>query len=172
MGYSVSWIAVKGISEGEILDSIGYKKTGKFDANPAESDLAIHDMKNGWQLLIANHNDLMEAEPSWFSRLSGEAVLISCFLEEHVGYCAASGWSGGKRDWFVERYEDRQPGLKIEGIMPDSFEELYQDLLTKQKADPRSDYLLEAPLEISRRLTGFDVHEFIEHDIYWVLEER
>jgi hypothetical protein len=176
MGFSLSWIAVKDISVEKLFETIGVEKTGEFSECP-EEELCYLDRMNGWRLIIANHDCLMESKVAWLTELSSDREVISVFVEEHVMYSAACCWRNGKREWFVEH--DCERGLedvKTEGVLPECFQEVHDGLMAELRNDKNPcDYLFDVPVEIGRRLTGF-VHdrtmEDLDEEVYWELVIR
>ncbi len=171
MGFSLSWLAVKGKSPKAVRDALGFHATGKREEIP-ESDLSAAELPGGWYLIVSNRSEQVVPD-SAMQRLSGSEV-VTCFVEEHVMFSNAAGWQDGRKCWSITH--DSQRGirhLEAEGNLPPVFESIRDRLLSKQNEEevrkPRRllqprvtdisemacDYVFDVPVATAHSLTGY-----------------
>ena len=68
MGYSLSWLAVKGKPPQAVLDELGFRPTGKREEIP-ESEHSAVEMPNGWYWIVSDHNEQVGSDAA-MQRLS------------------------------------------------------------------------------------------------------
>ena len=56
MGFSLSWLAIKGKSPQEVRDELGFRTTGKREEVP-EADLSAAELPTGWYLIVSNRSE-------------------------------------------------------------------------------------------------------------------
>jgi hypothetical protein len=158
MGYSQTWLAVRGGTAETVLPQLGLRGTGKREEE-AESPLNGAELAGDWYIVIANRGGdperMLEAAP----RLSAANDVVFGLVEEHVMASEASHWRGGRRVWRVAH--DSQHGiehLETEGDLPPQFEGIRAGF-AKQQLDegpnPNVDFYFSIPLELARSLTGY-----------------
>ena len=172
MGFSLSWLAVKELSEEAITSALGLCKTGKTDEVP---DWDMSYMKrDGWHFIFLNHDDIESVRPSWIRTLSNSTEVISVFVEEHVMFSRASCWREGKLVWSVEHDNERGglADIRSVGLVPASYEGIRGELLQQLKNDPEPcDYLFDAPTMLAQEITNFK-HDESSEDTFWELTFR
>jgi hypothetical protein len=158
MGYSVSWLAVRGKPSIVVLSELGLRGTGEYDEVPDSPDLWGANLPDGWYLVFANRCDYVERLP--LDRLSAAAQAVTCSVEEHVMVSWASGWSDGRRVWSVTH--DSEKGIEhieAEGDLPPVFTSLWDQLAAQQAGaggeEGDVDYLFDVPVELAKAVTGF-----------------
>src|SRR5579862_7370539 len=121
MGYSLSWLAVRGKPVQEVRDALGFRPTGQREEIP-ESDFSAAEMPNGWYLIVANHSEQV-ASDSALHRLSASGCeIVTCFIEEHVMVSKSTGWKDGTMRWSVTHdSEERLWHLDTQGEPPEGF---------------------------------------------------
>src|SRR5690242_11866617 len=107
MGFSLSWLAVRGREAASVRRVLGVCGTGRHEQIP-ESPLLGADLPTGWYLVLANRCNLEETQP--LSELSSGGEVVTCFVEEHVMYSRASGWKDGRRVWSITHDLQRGDG--------------------------------------------------------------
>ena len=163
MGFSISWLAVRGVTSAQILPLVGARGTGQFEDIP-ESPLLGADLPDGWYLLFANRFDFLETAP--LGALSADTTLVGCAVEEHVMTSYATGWYAGRRRWLVVHEAERSiRHLHVEGDPPPEFVAIRARQTARQDAAPPArererghvgvDYVFDVPVELARALTGF-----------------
>jgi hypothetical protein len=159
MGYSLSWLAVRGKPPQAVRDDLRFRPTGEREEFP-ESDLSAVEMPNGWYLVVAQRSELVasDAAITRLSSLGGEVV--TCFVEEHVMFSSASRWKDGSKTWSVfHNAQDRRDHLDVQGDLPSEFSSIVAELKAKQHlADVnkrRVDFIFEVPVALAHALVGY-----------------
>jgi len=158
MGYSLSWLAIKGKPPQAVRDELGLRPTGAREEIP-ESNLSGAQLPNGWYLIVSNHTEQVapDAAMQRFSVACGE--LVTCFVEEHVMVSKASGWKDGQRKWSVTH--DAQKGrshLEVHGEMPPAFAAIQKRLFASQspmKTAGSCDHVFSIPVELAESVAGY-----------------
>jgi hypothetical protein len=175
MGYSLSWLAVKGKMPPIVLHDLGFRPTGEHQELP-EAPLSAATIPNGWYLIVSNVTEQI-ASDSVLTRLTVDCEAVACFVEEHVMVSSAAGWKNGRRCWFVSHNAQRGiEDLETDGELPTPFNSIRDRMFSKQKEDrirkadiPRPlfkrrvlkvgemecDFIFEIPIEVAREVTGF-----------------
>ena len=172
MGYSLSWLAVKNVSELDILNKVCAKRTGNKDEAP-DYDFNYMERDGEWRWLIENRVDMIRDKEDWLTVLSSGAELVCVVVEEHVMYSAATGWKDGKRLWSIEHDNERGglEDIKATGALPETYEKVRTDLLQKLMADPETDYMFDVPTRVAELITGFKHDEAPKSaDTFWELK--
>lgn len=164
MGFSISWLAVKGKERELVLRELALTPTGERDELPAESPIAAASLEDDWHAIVFNRFDHELLRDEVLKRVSEGCELVAAGAEEHVMCSFASGWRDGERVWWSTH--DSQNGLydlQAEGSLPEGFEALRAERLDEQRAAERDaenvDYVFEIPLETAKRVTGFSYDE-------------
>jgi hypothetical protein len=105
MGYSLSWLAVKGKSRDEVLDALGFIATDEREDFP-EAPLSAAELPNGWFLVVRQREE-HDAQDPLLPLLSQGCVVVTCSVEEHVMFSSAACWKDGKESWYVEHNGQR-----------------------------------------------------------------
>ena len=154
MGFSLSWLAVKGKSPETIHAELGLKpKPGaRREARP-EADWTAVAMPNGWYLIVANHSESV-APDAVLQRLSTGGELVTCFVEEHVMVSKATGWRDGQMLWSVTHLAPKDlRHLEVQGTPPPEFAAIRDRLSAKRTSD--CDYIFDIPVETARSVAGY-----------------
>jgi hypothetical protein len=160
MGWSCSWVAVRGKNPETILSDFALVRTGELWEMP-EGDWSCTSLPNGWFILFAVRDcEPKEFKPEALVLLSTECEVVASAVEEHVMFCSSSYWSNGKNVWSV--VHDAQQGiyhLKSSGEVPKSFNAIQTTCREKQEAEggekAEVDYMFDVPLALGAELTGF-----------------
>jgi hypothetical protein len=159
MGFSISWIAVHGLSKSEVCQRLAIFDTGEPDeAN--ESPISGASLPNDWQVIFLN--DLLHpfVAVESLNRLSKGCEVVGCQVEEHVMVCAAFFYANGARVWNITHESDKGlTNLDSEGLLPAAFEEIKARNLAAQQKDDNEDggvdYIFEVPLELAEHICGY-----------------
>jgi hypothetical protein len=158
MGYSVSWLAVRGKPSIVVLSELGLQGTGEYDEVPDSPDIWGANLPDGWYLVFANRCDYVDRLP--LDRLSAAAQVVTCSVEEHVMVSWASGWSDGQKVWSVTH--DSEQGIdhiEADGDFPPVFASLRDRLAAEQAGaggeESDVDHLFDVPVELAKAVTGF-----------------
>lgn len=158
MGYSISWVAIKGCNQPEILREFSVEKTGEKWEGP-ESPMCYVDMKNGWHVVTKNHTPFLTDDAQLLTKLSKGAELIACYLEEHVMVSGAFGWRNGQKIWSLEHDLDKDSNhLDRGGALPQCFEGIFSSANAEYESDPSGpDYYINIPINVCTMLTDFTI---------------
>lgn len=156
MGYSQSWVAVRGKGRATVLAAFGLRPTGARE-EVAESPLVGAELPGGWYLLVANQGADALAGEAALAGISTAGEAVTCEVEEHVMVSVASGWRDGRRLWVVGH--DAQRGLDhldAEGALPETFSEMRDRARAAQHAaGGDADHFFDVPVELAKALTGY-----------------
>jgi hypothetical protein len=159
MGYALSWIAVKGRSNGDLQKTLGFRSTGKH-GNYGEHSLVGQQLRNGWYILIANTCDDRITKSQTLARLSKGCQAVACSIEEHVMLSSCAFWNEGRRVWSVKHRGDHGVFDVVQsGKAPENYPSLKNELIEKQKSEGGEeagvDYVFELALHLAKQLVGF-----------------
>lgn len=179
MGYSISWMAIKGKPKEEVLTFYEFSETLVREEIP-ESEISSAMLPSGWYFLWFNKCESPFVQPEMVSELSMECSVIVCVIEEHVMYCRSEYWENGSQKWkVVHDSENGMYDLEVSGAAPEYFESLKCEVFRKQEAEggknAEVDLVFDLPLEPIKRLTFFKHDEFtleLEGQEYIVLESN
>ncbi len=165
MGYSLSWLAVQAIDRQDLLAALELETTGARE-EIAESDLVMATLPGDWHIVLSNRDERFD-DTGLLERLSRGREIIACFVEEHVMYSEARGFSDGKLVWSV--IHDAQAGLdhlETEGTLPASYAGIRERIEHQRRAagEAPADFLFDVPIELAKMLTGFRHDEDITGD--------
>jgi hypothetical protein len=160
MGFSISWLAIRGKDPASVCNELALRGTGEHEEIP-ESPLLGAELPSGWYLVFANHCGFADTQP--LAKLSSDAEIVTCSVEEHVMYSGASCWKHGKRMWSITH--DSQQGiehLEAEGQLPPVFAPIRDQMTARQADRDDADYIFDVPVEVAKSLTGFRHDKDIE----------
>lgn len=159
MGYSLSWLAIKGCSATTIQTKLGLKDSG-LCAEFAESNIVGAALPSGWYLIVFDDRKYELLNDAKLAELSDGCEVLFCDVEEHVMCSAASGWRNGLKIWSVEH--DSQYGiyhLVREGAVPEILSAISIELNSQQDAEGGEkadvDYIFDIPVELTKSFTGY-----------------
>jgi hypothetical protein len=159
MGYSQSWLAVKGKTPAAVLEALGLHGTGVRE-EIAESPFVGAALPSGWYLVVTDRSGHRLTSPTVLQPLSAECEVVTGDVEEHVMVSVAVGWKGGQRVWSVVHDAQRDvEHLEAEGQLPSIFATIRDELRSKQRAAGGGtadvDYVFDVPVELAKALTGY-----------------
>jgi hypothetical protein len=160
MGFSISWLAVRGKPLDVVLSQLDFQRTGRFEELP-EAPFSAISVKGGWHVIISNDYEFIDYAP--VEALAESAEVISCGVEEHVMSSKSYGFKNGRRLWSITH--DLQKGishLNYSGKLPRQFATIHKrlkaELADAGEESSDVDFLIDVPLEVAAALTGF-VHD-------------
>jgi hypothetical protein len=177
MGWSLSWVALKGGNLQTVCSALGLRVTGKREES-AESKIVGAELPTGWYVVQFNRTEMEDRE---LARLSRSGEVVYCFVEDHVMVSWASGWREGNKVWSV--LHDCEKGLfhlDIKGEAPAELKGIAERLIAEQQAAGGEkadvDHVYDAPAELAKKLTGYrhdqdmpgltgDVFEILEREM-------
>ena len=161
MGFSLSWLAIKGASRETALFGLGLRGTAKFEELP-ESPLTGVLLPSGWYVVVSHrgeHPTFME--DNTLARVSAATELVTCFVEVHVMCSHAAQWRGGRELWSLVHTADTGSidHLEIKGEPPPFFASIRDRLRAKQQEaggkKAAVDYIFDIPVETAQQFTGY-----------------
>ena len=159
MGFSISWVAVRGKPVSTLWEELGVRPTGERDEFP-DFPIAGAELPGDWYLIFADHFDSPFLEEAALERLSSGGEVVTCAVEEHVMFSEAARWQDGRQIWSIRH--DAQEGIKhleANGELPPTFLSIRNRLTSEQEAAGGEragvDYIFDIPVELAEALTGF-----------------
>lgn len=177
MGYSLSWLAVRGKTPESVREALGFYPTGELESIP-ESSLSAVELPNGWYLVISNNESQVAPDEVLAQLASNGAEVVTCFVEEHVMASRATGWAEGEQVWSAAHDAQRARNhLEAEGDAPAAYAEIAAQALDKQAAADagkvRVDYLFNVPIDLAYSVVGYRHDKDVpglEGEVFEVLE--
>jgi hypothetical protein len=160
MGFSISWIGLRGESKDKALEALGLVETSKIDeAN--ESPVSAATIPTGWYILFLNKFDHPFTTPDSLKNLSTSSVAIACEIEEHVMFSSACLYRDGQKVWSA--VHDFQTagmyGLLTSGTFDKEFEKIRTAQQAKQDAaggtKSEVDYIFDIPVDAAESACGY-----------------
>lgn len=161
MGFRVLLIAVSGKDPATIHDEYSVEPTNQYEEVP-ESPVTGAMLPSGAYLLYVN--DEILPKDRVLVRLSQNASLMTCYVNETVGNSLSSSWIDGVEEWCV--FHDAQQAithLEASGSLPDQFMPIRERLLAEQRRYRNTDVLFDVPVELFAALGGIRYNEDIPH---------
>lgn len=177
MGYSISWVAFKGISREAGLSRLLLTETQRT-TSLGEAPCSGIALPGGWYLVVAKGCDSQVISTSFLSRLSADCEAVSGSVEEHVMYSAAEGWRNGNRDWRIAHDAQKaRRHIECTGEAPDSYGKALDQARAEQDAEDAAedevDFYFEIPLQVAKTVVGFkhdEECEGVDYDRFTVIE--
>jgi hypothetical protein len=176
VGFSISWLAVRGKEPAVVASSLGLKGTGN-KVEYAEAMYTGRALPSGWFLLVINQCDHKFTAPASLSALSQGAEVIACSVEEHVMVSTSELWKAGRKVWRLEHNaQDSIDHLSESGDLPEAFGDIKRSLSADQEnaggKDAETDYFFDIPLTTSKSIVGFkhDEESNLEENSFEVFE--
>ncbi len=160
MGFRALLIAVTGKDPGTIYEEYSVVPTGRYE-EIAESPVCGAEVLSGAYLL--HIRDQILPDDRVFGRLSRNASLAACYVNETVMHCFACSWDNGHQRWSA--FHDAELGIKHLEIVgdPPSELEMIQDRLFAEQADiTDTDYVFDIPIELFVASGGIRYDEEVE----------
>ena len=159
MGFSASWIAVRGLKPDAALEALGLEIVSQGHAHP-EGRYSLVELASGWTVVWFEDVDAaFKADGRILAQL-GEAV--ACSVEEHVMVSEARGYVDGKEAWRVRRDAD-DDDLETSGDVPARYAAIRDAALAEQAKDDNDDVdlLWEVPPDLAKAICGFRHDEMV-----------
>ena len=173
MGYSISWLACRGLTAQTALKRLGLTETTRT-AECARAKFSAQSLPGEWHPIVANRCDHTMIRAPSLANLSVECEVVACSVEEHVMHCSAEHWREGTRRWRIEHSSEKgAEHLDTEGELPAVLAALVAGAAAAQAADPDVDAFFDVPLQAAQQLAGFKHDEeqpALDYDSFRVLE--
>lgn len=160
MGFRVLLIAVTGKTPGAIHQDYSVAPTDQYEEIP-ESPVTGASLPNGAYLLYIN--DEILPDENVFAKLSRDASLIACYVNETVMNSYVSLWVDGVEQWSV--FHDAQQDIKhleTTGELPHQLVSIKERLFAEQDNVEDTDYVFDTPIELFVALGGIRYDEDID----------
>lgn len=158
MGFSISWLAVRGKPAAEIPALLSLTPTGRHEEIP-ESPYSAAALPGGWSLLVFDRCEHAFLGKDSLRRLSAGCEVVAASAEEHVMASLAEGWKDGQRLWrLAHESEQGLRHLEESGALPKLFGDIREKAFRQQESDGADggvDYIFDVPLLVAQSLTGF-----------------
>lgn len=163
MGFSISWIGVRGLDRETILERLELVDTGEAD-DENQAYLSWAQLPDGWTIIFSNGTDYAEAK---LATLSMGGVAVGCEVEEHVMYCRARGYREGAELWSITH--DPENGiydLTAKGDLPAAFPPIKARFIADQDREGGDeadvDMIFEIPTETAKAVCGYKHDEIMD----------
>ena len=158
MGFSIPWIAIRGLEKHKLLERFGLYDTGETEEYP-ESSICGTSIPDNTYLLYLRDCFHRFVTPEFLSAASKGCSILGCQVEEHIMASAAFYYRDGKRLWNVVHESDSGVDhLDTEGDIPDPFNEIRKAAVENQRKedlrerDPNEilgvDYIFDIPVRL------------------------
>lgn len=160
MGWSCSWIAVRGKEPAALLTSLGMHLSQEREEFP-ESPWTAASLRAGWFLVFcSNHCDPARFKSPALADLSADCELVHSSVEEHVMFSSTAYWRHGKQVWQIVHDAQKEIyHLHTSGDLPAYFFHIRPQLFAEQEAEGGAtadvDLIFDIPLQVGAELTGF-----------------
>lgn len=167
MGFSLAWLAVRGIPYETVLERQGLASTGSV-SDYAEAPVSAMRW-GGWTLVVARGCDHRIVGDANLATLSLGCEVVACSVEEHVMHSSSQLWSDGRRQWRIEHDAQRSiDHLSATGSLPQDFGAIRDRFAAQQEAeggaDADVDLYFEIPLVLAQSRVGFKHDEVTASD--------
>lgn len=113
MGFSLTWLAVRGKPREAVLQHLELTGTGIFEELP-EAPLTGGTLGE-WYIVLDDHSEMDWMEHGIDQSLSAGCEVVACMVVDQVGYSETSCWKDGKLAWAII---DGADGIEVEGDPP------------------------------------------------------
>jgi hypothetical protein len=154
MGWSLSWIAVRGKPVEQVWQELELRPCGRSAETP-NVPFCSAVLSGGWVLVCA-HKDDRFAKEALLRRVSLGSDVVGCYVEEHVNFSQSARWNDGVKRWSVTHSgEHAEDHLDAHGDLPAEFPALAAEARAALEREPEADWFSEPPVDLAKRLTGF-----------------
>ena len=169
MGFSVSWMAFKGVPKPEVLAVLGLRETGVLIEFP-EEPFQTAVLPDGWTVVFAN--DVMFAASDRLRELSRGYVVVGCMVEEHAMVSMSACYAHGQEVWQVVHDDaSTPPGLAVSGQPPLALADIRERLAPVR--DDSVSYGFDIPIELAEAVCGYryDTSRYSWGELTYVVAE-
>jgi hypothetical protein len=153
MGWTASFIGVKGVERTRVLEVLGVAETGVV-VEPYDADLAWGETAQRWLILASK--DYGFASPARLAELSVGGEAVSCQVEEHVMASGARGFRDGVEVWSIEYDCEKSRDVDASGALPEAFAGVHEKARQNQAGEEENvDYIWDVPADVFAALTGY-----------------
>lgn len=163
MGWSCSWIAVKGAAADEVLATLDLVETGQAALPGSRGAPMCYAMRpDGWLILFSEDFDW--AERAKVLELSRFGMTVGCQFEDKVEMTSvATCAEAGAELWRVFHVNDPVYRLDVSGEPPAVYASIRDAHIREQDEDggedSGADFIHEVPLELAKAACGYRADE-------------
>ena len=159
MGYSISWVAVKGKAPELLRQELGLSPTGAM-ADYGREPFTGRSLPSGWFLLVFNRCEHKFIKPKSLASLSTNCDLVACSAEEHVMVSTSELWRDGQQIWRIDHdAQESIDHLSTSGALPDSYTVIQRQCAEEQEQaggkNADVDHFFDIPLQTAKSIVGF-----------------
>jgi hypothetical protein len=162
MGFSHSWIAVKGVTTERALEALGME-ISRVQTDYLEG-IALIEWPDDWLLVLSDNSE--EAIDGDLTRLAPLGRAVVCSIEEHVMQSEARGYEDGVQVWSVlhdPNGDESIYSLRIAGSPPEQLDDIVRAVKAEQDAeggeDAGADVMFDIPPKLAASICGFMLGE-------------
>ncbi|WP_395670322.1 hypothetical protein [Phenylobacterium sp.] len=161
MGFSLSWIASKGVDRAAMLERLGLADAGEPEPAvpvPPPTKFAAFE-QDGWLFVVSSSCGFASRER--IAAVSQSGAAVGAYLEEHVMVSGAFAASDGRLLWSAQHDpEFGEEHLDVWGEPPSVLPGIKAKLLAAQEDDPEVDFMFDVPTELAATVCGFNPNSF------------
>ena len=177
MGFSISWVAFKGVPDVVGLSRLGLSLTARSSGFSQERCLG-RSLPGAWYLVVERKWNSKIVSSSSLSAVSADCEVVAGWVEDHVMFSAAEGWRHGLTTWRLEHDAEKSDRhIECSGEPPPTYAAALAEAEAGQDAEDAGskevDFYFEIPLQVARSIVGFKHDEEnpgVDADQYTVLE--
>ena len=173
MGYAISWIAFQDKTAAQAAELLGLCPSGELEQEPENMFCGVR-LHSGWYVVVIDEYGHRFVRERTLQRVSAAADVVAATIEEHVMFCSAEEWSGGKLIWKVSHESEKGlRHLEERGSPPGQYLAVKERLLAAQQQEDEGarevDYVFDVPLELAEAIAGFK-HDRLINERFEVLK--
>jgi len=163
MGFSHSWIAVRGLTPKRAMEVLGMEVSPTPRPGLFMQGVALIFLPD-WLVAISDRDD--DAFKGSLSKLAALGPAVACSINERVMHSEARGYEGGEQRWGI--IHDPNGGeslysLQITGNPPDQIEGIVSGAKAEQDSeggeDADVDMMFDIPPKLAESICGFSLGE-------------
>lgn len=156
MGFSHSWIAVRGRTKAAILADLDLAEIGE-PWPESFPPVGVLEIPGPWVIVLS---DFEFANDERLALLSKGAFAVSCAEEEHVMASEAKGFQAGEKLWQITHDASaRIDDLRIVGEPPAEFEAIRLGEVANQENEDGCDFIFDIAPKTASAVCGFQLGE-------------
>lgn len=159
MGYSISWVAFKGLPLAKAALVFGLAQSGQSDE---AFDFAYNGATVGqnWSVVLFNDVNIHLVDEKRLANLSTGRDMVVVHNIDAVMLQWAEQWRDGHEVWSIQHTSaDGARNLEATGNLPTCFEEIRRARFADQDREDAGaaaiDFIADIPLEVAECVTGF-----------------
>jgi len=163
LGFSNSWIAVKGLAPDVAIEELGLEVVSEGHEHP-EGNFSLLRLANDWTV-VWFESGCEAAFKGPVVKLARHGPAVACGVEDHVMFSEARGYIDGKEAWRVTRDAEASDEIEISGDVPPTYGGLLAAAIAGRDEDENEgvDLLWEVPPDLAQSICGFR-HDVIQTD--------